>query len=55
MVKELNLSLEEGDMRELSVLIDPTNEDLTRIQRKIRIFDHLKNLIDVLRARIAIV
>ena len=29
MIKELPSSLEDGDMRKLSVLTDPTNEDLT--------------------------
>ena len=52
MVKEVPSSLEDGDIWELSVLTDPTNEDSTRIERKIRILDHLKNLIEVLRARI---
>ena len=54
MVNEVSLSLEDGDIRELSVLIDPTNEDSTRIKRKIRILDHPKNLIEVLRARLVI-
>ena len=34
---------------------DPANEDSTRIKQKIRIFDHPKNLIEVLRERLAIV
>ena len=54
MVNELPLSLEECDMRELSVHTDPTNEDLTRVKRKICILDHPKNLLEVLHARIAI-
>ena len=54
LVKELPLSLEDGDMRELSVCTDPTNEDSTRVKQKIRILDHPKNLIEVLRARLAI-
>ena len=54
MVKEVSLSLEDGDIRELSVLTDPTNEDSTRIKRKIRILNHPKNLIEVLRPRLAI-
>ena len=54
MVKEVSLSLEDGDIRELSVLTDLTNEDSTRIKEKIRILDHPKNLIEVLRARLAI-
>ena len=54
MVKELPLSLEDGDMRELSVHTYPTNEDSTRVKQKIRILDNPKNLIDVLRTRLAI-
>ena len=54
MVKELLLSLEDGDMRKLSVHTDPTNEDSTRAKRKIRILDHPKNLLEVLRERLAI-
>ena len=54
MVKELPLSLEDSDMRELSVHTDPTNEDSTRIKQKIRILDHPKNLLEFLRARLAI-
>ena len=54
MVKELTSSLENGDMRELPVRTDPSNEDSTRIKRKIRILNHPKNLIYVLRARLAI-
>ena len=41
MVKELPSSLEGDDMRELSVCTDPTNENSTRVKRKIRILDHL--------------
>ena len=54
MVKEVPLSLEESDIRELSVLTDLTNEDSTCIKQKIRILDYPKNLIEVLRARLAI-
>ena len=54
MEKEVQSSLEDGAMRELSVLADPANEDSTKIKRKIRILDHPKNLIMVLRARLAI-
>ena len=54
MVKKLPLSLEDGDMGKMSVLTDPTNEDLTCIKRKIRILDHPKNLIEYLHARLAI-
>ena len=44
LLKELPTSLEDGDMRELSVCTDPTNENSTRVKQKIRISDHLKNL-----------
>ena len=54
MEKEVQSSLQNGDIRELSVLADPENEDSTKIKRKIRILDHPKNLIEVLRARLAI-
>ena len=53
-VKELTLSLEDGDMRKLSVRTDPTNEDSTCVKQKIRILDHPKNLIEVLHSRLAI-
>ena len=36
------------------VLADPSNGQSTKIKRKIRILDHPKNLIEVLRARLAI-
>ena len=39
MVKELPLSLDDGDMRKLSVRTDPTNEDSTHIKQKICILD----------------
>ena len=54
MVKELPLSLEDGYMRELSVRTDPSNENSTRVKQKIRILDHQKNLIEVIRTRLAI-
>ena len=54
MEKVVQLSLEDGAIRELSVLADPSNEDSTRIKQKIRILDHPKNLTEVLRARLAI-
>ena len=53
-VKELPLSLDDSDMRKLSVRTDPTNEDSTRVKQKNRILDHPKNLLEVLRARLAI-
>ena len=54
MEKEVQSSLEDGAICELSVLADPSNEYSTRIKWKIRILDHPKNLIEVLRARLAI-
>ena len=36
------------------MISDSSNEDSTCIKRKIRILDHPKNLIEVLRARLAI-
>ena len=52
MVKERPVSLDDGYMRELSVQTDPTNEDLTRVKRRIRILDHPKNLLEVLCERL---
>ena len=54
MVKELPSSIEDSDIRELSVITDPANEDSTCIKRKTHILDHPKNLIEVLYARLAI-
>ena len=54
MEKEVQSSLEDRAIRELSVISDLGNEDSTRIKQKIRILDHHKNLIKVLRARLAI-
>ena len=54
MEKEVQSSLEDGAICELSVLADPENDDSTFIKQNIRILDHPKNLIKVLRARIAI-
>ena len=53
--KEVQSSLEGGSMRDLSVIADPANEDSTKIKRNIRILDHPKTLIEVLRARLVIV
>ena len=49
MEKPVQSSTQDGAIRELSVLADPTNEQSTKIKRKIRILDHPKNLIEVLR------
>ena len=54
MEKEVQLSNQDGAICELLVLADPSNEQSTNIKRKIRILDHPKNLIEVLRARLAI-
>ena len=54
MEKEVQLPTQDGAIHELSVLADPTKEQSTKIKRKIRILDHPKNLIKVLRARPAI-
>ena len=52
--KEVQSSSQDGAICELSVLADPTNEQSTKIKRKIRILDHPKNIIEVLCARLAI-
>ena len=54
MEKELQSSLEDGAIRELSVLTDTANEDSTHIKRKICILYHPKNHIKVLCKRLAI-
>ena len=48
------MSSQDGAIRELSVLADPSNEHSTKIKRNIRILDHPKNLIKVLQARLDI-
>ena len=48
------MSLEDGAIRELSVLADTENGDSACIKQKIPILDHTKKMIEVLRARIAI-
>ena len=54
MDKEVMSSSQDGTIRELSVLSEPSNEQSTKIKQKIRILDHPKNLIEVLRAQLAI-
>ena len=54
MEKEVQSSTQDGTIRELSVLADPTNEQSTKIKRNIRILDHPKSLIEVLRASLDI-
>ena len=53
MEKEVQSSTQDGAIRELSVLADPINEQSTKIKQKIRILDHPKDLIEVIRARLA--
>ena len=48
MDKEVMSPSQDGTIRELSVLSDPSNEQSTKIRQKIRILDHPKNLIEVL-------
>ena len=54
MEKEVQSSTQDGAIRELLVLADPTNEQSTKIKRNIRILDHPRNLIEVLCARLTI-
>ena len=48
MEKEVQSSTQDGAIREGSVLADPTNDQYTKIKRKIRFLDQPKNLIEVL-------
>ena len=54
MDKEMLSSSQDGNIRELSVLSDPSNENSTKIKQRIRMLDHPNNLIEVLWARLAI-
>ena len=54
MDKEVLSYSQDGDIRDLSVLSDPSNEKSTKIKQRIRMLEHPKNLIEVLRARLAI-
>ena len=54
MEKEVQSPTQDSAIRELSVLADLTNQQSTKIKRKIRILDHPKNIIEVLCARLAI-
>ena len=54
MDKEVLSFSQDGNIRELSVLSDTSNGQSTKIKQKIRMLDHPKNLIEVLRARLAI-
>ena len=50
MDKEMLSSSQDGDIRDISVLSDPSNEKSTQIKQRIRMLDHPKNLIEVLWA-----
>ena len=50
MDKEVLSSSQNGKIRELSVLSDPSNEKSTKINQRIKILAHPKNLMEVLRA-----
>ena len=54
MDKEVLSPSQDGNIRELSVLSDPYNEKSKEIKQRIRMLDHPKNIIEVLRARLAI-
>ena len=54
MDKEVWSSSQDGDIRDLSVLSDPSDEQSTKIKQRICMLDHPKNLIKVLRDRHAI-
>ena len=54
MDKEVLSSSKDGKIRELSVLSDPSNDNSTKIKQRIKILTHPKNLMKVLRARVAI-
>ena len=54
MDKEVLSLSQDGDICDLSVLSNPSNEKRTKIKQRICILDHPKNLIEVLRDRLAI-
>ena len=54
MDKEVLSSTKDGEIRELLVLSDPSNDNSTKINQRIKILAHPKNLMEVLRARVAI-
>ena len=54
MEKEVQSFSQDGAIRELLVLADLSNKHSNKIKLKIRILDHPKNLIKVLRAILAI-
>ena len=53
-LSNMPLSLEDDDIYKLSVLTDPTNEESTRIKRKICMLDHPKKLVEVIHAKLVI-
>ena len=54
MDNEVLSSSQDGEIRELSVLSDPSNDKSTNIKQRIKILAHPKNLMEVLRDRMAI-
>ena len=54
MDKEVLSSSQDVDIHDLSVLSDTSNEKSTKINQRIRILEHPKNLIKVIRAQLAI-
>ena len=54
MDKEVLSSTKDGEIRELSVLSDPSNENSMKIKQRIKILAHPKNFMEVLRDRVAI-
>ena len=54
MDKEVLPSSQDGDIRDLSVLSDPYNKKSTKSKQRICMLDHPKNLIELLRDRLAI-
>ena len=54
MEKEVQSSTQDGAIFDFSVLADPTNEQSTKIKRKIRILNHPNNLIEFICTRLAI-
>ena len=54
MVKEMPMSLDDGEMRKVLVHTYPTNEGLTCVKQTFHILDHPKNLLEVLSASLVI-
>ena len=53
MNKEVLFSSQDGDIRDLSVLSNPSNEKSMNIKQRIRMLEHPKNLIEVLQDQLA--